>query len=185
MLRLLMVFLLCFTVPALAQDMDTAQQQEEESCEPDPIDYSDRYGATKKRYERRQAEINQMDKDCDGILSEEEREEAMGQRFEEADLNQDGIISKSESEAMIDRFENNAPSTYIDLTGRNIDQYGETVKKIDLDDNGTISAEEYEEYYNQRYKKLDEDGDGTINVDEYRADVETSRRKKRRNRKDR
>lgn len=117
-----------------------------------------------RRDDRHQHFIDEWDTDGDGVLSEEEKEAAhiaireriiarRALRFDEADINGDGFLSPEEFKA-------------IPAVARLLHEYPEKVRmifnRLDADDDGLISKEEFMAHLHHRSPPPDgDDGDGT------------------------
>lgn len=131
-----------------------------------------------KLYDRRQADIDAMDANKDGILQPEELQAGTDGKFKAADLNGDGVISPEEAQQAVATFETDHQDMYGNQTERKGRELEQRLDKIDANEDGIISQAEYEAYYKERYTKLDKDGDGALNVKEYETDVEEKRRRR-------
>gem|GEM_PF-6577311 len=170
------------TLPAESEETEEVvaaeePEAEEEACTPIVQDFSNQSPSIAKRYTRRQAEIDKMDTDCDGILQPEERTTAIETQFSTADADEDGVLSKAEAAAIIDAFKENSQGAYGGLIDKKTRKLEVRIKNMDKNDDGKITAAEYRSYYQSRYKSLDKNNDGALDVREFKTDVESRRRR--------
>lgn len=174
----LLAVLLLFAPAARAQTPDPAAP----ACQTVPGDYSDKPDSLARRYEKREADMKDMDANCDGILQPEELTKGRQGRFEAADANGDGVISDAEAKALALGAEKKAadlksPETLQKRDGATTE---ERLKDMDADKDGQVSQAEYEAYYKARAEKLDKNKDGSLDIGEYRTDTERNKHKKKR-----
>lgn len=180
--------ILCFLAIAL-MTVSTAQAQEpvkekvkEEPCKPAEVDYSEKPESLVRKYEQRQADIEGIDVDCNGILDSKEREAARKNKFKDADINNDGTITPIEAQAILGgvQKQNEEKETSELLTERRVKKMQSRLNTMDANEDGKISQSEYDDYYKARDEKLDRDGDGKLDITEYRTDTEHKKRSKSR-----
>ncbi len=177
--------LICFLIspifsPAFAQAPAAATPKKECTPVPPPEDPK-KSPSLQRNYQRRYEETAAFDKNCDGILQPDELKESTAAKFKAADLNKDGILQPGESQAMVDNFKKSGATEYGNLTDIKAQRLETRLKKIDANNDGTISAEEYDAYYYERYNKLDKDKDGSLNIKEYETDVESHKHRNKPN----
>lgn len=144
-------------------------------CTPEKKDFSDKSPSIEKKYGRRQAEIDKMDANCDGVLQADELQKGIDARFEAADADKDGVLSQAESAAIIGQFKADEQEEYGVATDKKARKLEKRLDKADANEDGKISAEEYSAYYKKRYGKLDNNKDGILDVREFETDVEDKR----------
>ena len=145
-------------------------------CKPEEKkDPSGKLSSLDKKYGQRQAEIDKMDANCDGVLQPEEMQKGVEARFAAADTNKDGVLSEEESAAIVEQFRTEAQQENAAAANRGSQKLKNLLGKVDKDGDGNISAEEYKGFYGDRYRQFDQNGDGGVDVKEFRSDTEKNR----------
>ncbi len=105
-----------------------------------------------------------LDQDGDGLLSPIEFSEGRRVRFGRMDINDDGVLTREEMS--VQTGERNGTRGGSRMFGR-----------IDEDDNGNLSSEDFDLFGNNIYNRLDRDGDGYLSEEEQQRIGERSRRR--------
>lgn len=127
-----------------------------------------------KKYDRRLEEMKALDTNQDGILQTEELGEKPKASFDAADTDKDGVLSRKEIEAARESTKTKSKEKYgsKNIANNHAAKIKSQLKNADTNDDGKVSAEEYEAYYGAKYGTYDRDGDGVVTEKEYRTDLE-------------
>jgi Ca2+-binding EF-hand superfamily protein len=128
-----------------------------------------------KQLETRKQDMKKLDANQDGFITPAELQGGVTMKFNSADLNKDGILSADEMAAVREQYK--APPKDGSRGGKLDRNQAATrmkthYKNADLNEDGNISQQEYQQYFGQRYQNFDPDGNGIITEQEYRTDGE-------------
>ncbi|MBF0158533.1 MAG: EF-hand domain-containing protein [Magnetococcales bacterium] len=123
-----------------------------------------------------------LDSNSDNALSSSEiKNTALASQSDSIDTNGDGFISAEELKSAIDSFQKQIRANQ--RQGPVDDRMpppseADLLKKMDGDNNGTISAKEAVGPLSERFSMADTDGNGQINLDELTRDVTAARQER-------
>jgi len=166
----------------------TQQQDEGNTSQPGNVkekpDFSELSNTKRRKYEARYNEMSTNDADGDGAMNLEELKQRGKSQTELMDLNKDGVVDKTEIEAYSQKYfdetmadpDNKKGDKIIERRSRTMIK---NLKKMDLDRDGIITAEETEEFQQKMLDKRDKNGDGKLTIDEYKSEIERRHNKKK------
>ena len=128
-----------------------------------------------KQLESRRQEMKKLDTNQDGVIAPAELQSSVTTKFTAADTNKDGILSADELAASQAQYKQPPQDgTRSGKLDRNLaaTRMKTHYKNADLNEDGNITQQEYQQYFGQRYQKFDPDGNGIITEQEYRTDGE-------------
>src|SRR5262245_2865096 len=146
--RVVFAVLAALSIPAIAH----AQAQPKPATPPPaaPMVMKPGTPATPPGAPAQPSRFDEIDTNHDGFISRGEFMAVEKKRFDEFDTNHDGKIDAKE-------IASSAP-----LMERNLKPSERMVKQWDADNDGTVSAAEYQKFAEQRFKAQDKEGTGKI-----------------------
>ena len=126
----------------------------------------------KRNYEIRLKEMSALDANGNGILEAGELWGGVNRTFDAADSDRDGALSQEEIQKSLSQTEKSTSAYGDNLAKQRTRRIENRYKNADQDDDGTVSKQEYQDYFSKRQINFDRNGDGKISPEEYRTDGE-------------
>jgi Ca2+-binding EF-hand superfamily protein len=112
--------------------------------------------------------FERSDKDGDGFVTKEEFAAGRELMFSQIDANGDGALDQAELDKAHEAFRQRASESGHQLPPPEGDHHGRFMKRLDTNEDGKITAEEFVAAGERMFAKLDDNGDGKLAKDEMR-----------------